>query len=251
MAESVIPQALQHWPHQKKSTNLLVVGNSGTGKSALINGLMGENVAAEAFDTQEIGTISIRAYTHPNRDITFWDSPGLQDGTGRDVKYISDLKKKGCANANIMLYCINMSNARFRREDHETIVNLTERLGESIWENAIFVLTFANDVIPRLTRQYKGKAPVHVIFMDLLSTWKDILVAEVVSAGVDRKIAKCIPVVPAGYRIEKLLSDNGESWVESLWNVCAERRKEPSQLQVQQLSSRDDGMSCMGCAIRC
>ena len=62
------------WP---RSTKILVVGNRGAGKSALINRMMGKNVAAEAVDVWEEGTSRIQAYTYPGRDIRFWDSPAV------------------------------------------------------------------------------------------------------------------------------------------------------------------------------
>ena len=231
------PQALQDWSRGKESTaDILVVGNSGTGKSALINGMTREDVAEEALDIQRKGTIGVQAYSHPISDSTikFWDSPGLQDGMDIDDEYIRDMKEEGCDDADLVLYCIKMSNTRFQPEDHETIVNLTKGLGKDIWEKAIFVLTFANDVVSRLDRKHKrrpGQKPVHVVFKDLLSTWKEVLSTELKKAGVDDEIAECIPVVPAGYEIEKLCQGDDINWMESLWHTCKVRREELLHLQ--------------------
>ena len=237
-----IPQVLQDWSRGEESTtDILVVGNSGTGKSALINGMTREDVAEEALDIQEKGTIGIQAYIHPVGDSTikFWDSPGLQDGTDIDVKYIRDMKEEGCDNVDLVLYCIKMSNTRFQPEDFETIMNLTKGLGKDIWEKAIFVLTFANNVVARLNRVHKrrpGKKPVHEIFKDLVSTWKEVLSMELKKAGVDDEIAECIPVVPAGYEIEKLCQGDDSNWMESLWHTCKVRREE--LLHIQSASSQ-------------
>ena len=168
------------------------MGNSSTGKSALINGMIGENVAEESLDTLELGTVNLQVYSHPFGGITikFWDSPGLQDNVDLDDEYISDMKAQGCANADLVLYCIK-SNTRFHQEDQESIRNLTEGLGKGIWDNAIFVLTFANDVVARLNRKHQyrpGKKPVNEIFKGLLSTWKKVLIKEVIEAGINKEI---------------------------------------------------------------
>ena len=223
MAGLTAPVGFGDWP---RSTKILVVGNSGAGKSALINRMMGKNVAAEAVDVWEGGTSRIHAYTYPGRDIRFWDSPGLQSGASRDIKYISDMKKEGCTNADLVLYCINMSNIRIREEDHITITNLTKALGKDIWEKSIFVLTFANDVVARLHRKHQpGKPAVRENFTGLLSRWKDTLVAIVKDAGVDIEVAKCIPVVPAGRETGNLF-ETDDDWIASLWQACVERSKE-------------------------
>ena len=59
--------------------------------------------------------------------------------------------------------------------------------------------------------------------------WKKVLVDAVESAGVDSEIAKCIPVIPAGYAIEKLFPNDDDNWVESLWYTKrGPEMKEPS-----------------------
>ncbi len=232
---TAISQAFQDWRREKKSPTILVVGNTGTGKSALINGMTGEKVAAEAVDTFEKGTTSVGAYTHPDSDIMFLDTPGLQDGSGMDIEYITGMKNEGCADANVVLYCVNM-NARFQHEDHETIMNLTEGLGKGIWSKTIVALTFANEVVDGINHQHKrrpGKKSVRDTFTDLLKSWKDLLIDAVESAGVDNEIAKCIPIVPAGYNMGKLFPDDDNDWVESLWHVHAVRRNEMEQSPAQ------------------
>ena len=211
-------RSFQDWRREKTTPTILVVGNTGTGKSALINGMIGEKVAAEA--ALEKGTTRVRAYIHPDNGVRFWETPGLHGGgVGEDVKNISNMKSEGCADADIVFYCVKMT-VRFQQEDQETIKNLTEGLGKRIWKNVVIVLTFANDVVAHLNRQHKrrpGKKSVHHIFKDLVKGWKKALVDAVGSAGVDSEIAKCIPVIPAGYAIEKLFPNDDDNWVESLW----------------------------------
>ena len=218
--------------------NVLVVGNTCTGKSALINKLIGKDVAEEAEDEQSKGTIRVNVYDYQSVEgVTgkFWDTPGLQDGTDDDVEIhdaecIRHMKEKGCSDkTDLVLYCIKMSNTRFQEEDHRTIMNLTEGLGKGIWEKAIFVLTFANDVVARLERKHKhrpGKKTVPEVFKDVMSTWKEVLRKEVKRVGIDDSVAESIPVVPAGYEIsEKFYPEDGRTnWMESLWCLCNARK---------------------------
>ena len=223
-----VPRTLRSWSSEgKETTDILVVGNNCTGKSALINGMRNEE-AEEAAEAQGRGAVRVQAYFHSVGGITIklWDTPGLQDGTDADIEYIRVMKGEGCDKADLMLYCVNMSNTRFQLEDRETIINLTAGLGKGIWENAIFVLTFANDVVARLERKQKhhpGRKPVQEVFKNVVSTWKEVLSTEVEKkAGVDSKVAEAIPVVPAGYEIEKLCPSDDMNWMESLWVACSQ-----------------------------
>ena len=88
-----------------------------------------------------------------------------------DKEYIRIMKDQRCADADLMLFCIKMSNIRFHSEDHDTITNLTQAMGKKIWDKVIFVLTFANHVVVHLSDKHEhhpGKKAVHELFTDLL-----------------------------------------------------------------------------------
>ena len=231
-------------PHQ--ALDILLVGNTSTGKSALINKMIysEDGVAKEAYDEQCKETLNVRDYHYSVEGVNgkIWDTPGLQDGMtdvgisrSRDIdtytQHISDMKKGGFDKAGLVLYCIKLNNTRFQPEDRETIKNLTEEIGKEIWERTIFVMTFTNDTIDRLERKNRyrpGEKPVHEVFKNIMSNWRKVLHKEVQkAAGVSSGVAESIPVVPAGYEpesIEKVYLEDGNDWIESLWNVCKARK---------------------------
>ena len=224
-------------PHEM--LDILLVGNTSTGKSALINKMIysEDGVAKEADDEQCKETLSVRYHRYSVEGVigNIWDTPGLQDGTA-DVGIdgiLSDIKKGGFDKAGLMLYCIKLSNTRFQPEDREIIKILTKEIGKGIWERTIFVLTFANVTIDRLERKNRyrpGEKPVDEVFKDVMSSWRKVLRNEVQKAGVSRGVAQSIPVVPAGYEpesIEKVYLEDGDDWIESLWKVCKARKPQP------------------------
>ena len=79
-------------------------------------------------------------------DVVIWDTPGLQDGSGKERKYAAKMRKK-CARYDLVMYCMSMVEPRIREDDIKAITTMTKEFGERIWENAIFVLTFANHVV--------------------------------------------------------------------------------------------------------
>ena len=80
--------------------NILISGMTGSGKSALINSLVGVAVAKER-DGLDCVTTAVTRYELSNNGvhtcICIWDSPGLQDETDNDEAYIAEMKAK-CSN---------------------------------------------------------------------------------------------------------------------------------------------------------
>ena len=231
---SALPQTLQGWLSGSNSVNMLVTGKTGVGKSSLINGVVGKEVAEEG-DTLDRGTVTVQAFAfkYHDVDITIWDSPGLQDGLDKEEEYIRDMQRKGCANSDLVLYCARMTDTRFRKEDHDAIRKLTIGLGKDIWKNAIFVMTFANEVRARRERGQKltpdeERKRNSAFFKQRIEEWRAKLVSAVIEAGVDAKIAATIPIVPAGYDEEQQLPDR-DNWLSPLWYASILRMKERSQ----------------------
>ena len=227
-----VPQHLKGWLAGAKSATILVTGKTGAGKSSLINGIIGQEVAKEGHELDR-GTTEVESFEckYHDVDITIWDSPGLQDGLDKEAEYVKDMQSKGCANSDLFLYCAPMNENRLKQEDIDAIRKLTKGLGSAIWKNALFVLTFANRVEPPPVRgekltseQRKKKILDH--FKKRLAEWKKKLQEAVVKAGVDAKIAAHIPVVPAGYDVSLPDRDN---WLSPLWYASILRMKERSQ----------------------
>ena len=230
---------------------LLVTGKIGVGKSALINGLLGAEVAVEEARvircTTEVTEYKGELHGVP---VTVFDSPGLCQRTAdKDEYYIADMKKK-CQNFSLVLYCSKMNNNRLKDEDRYAILKLTAAFGQRFWEYAVFVLTFANmeDATRRDDRdEDEGPEPDYdddvgwkelekKRFRGRLEKWKyglyEFIIQEV---GVQRDIVEKIPVVPAGDH-RKSRQNMGkpfrlpdrENWCDEFWKACSLRMREKS-----------------------
>lgn len=222
-SDSSLPQ----WEYTRAETSvsILVAGTTYTGKSALINCLVGEYVAPEGYELRPERMV-VRPYQIMRNgiSITLWDSPGLQGGTGNDALYIADIKEK-CRSIDLVFYCVSMTNIRFGEDDYHAMEALTQAFGVEFWENTVVVLTFANcvDLTRRRPDAHKFKQAqfektIHEVLKKL---------------QVPTEIAAAVPVVPAGYsngsdtKVREL--PDCTDWLSRLWSISFLRMKESAQ----------------------
>ena len=207
---------------------ILTIGASGTGKSALINGLVGAEVAKEGGETLFSQTRQITLYkaNKKDTDIDVWDTPGMEvvnESVGIE-QLVTDIQDK-VREVDLVLFCTNMTSARFRQGDHQNVRIMTKAFGESIWKNAVFVLTFANQVKPPPTR--KGTPP-REYFDERLLEWKGQIQSALKKNGVPEELAESVKVVPAGYYDECSLPGR-HNWLSDFWHTCLEATSDGAQ----------------------
>ena len=206
-----------------KSIRILVTGKTGTGKSALINGIIGVNVSKEGGLLNPT-TFEVEKHNRTARGVRMlvYDSPGLQDGTENEKAYILDMEKK-CKKVDLVLYTVRMSDQRVNVGDVEAMKKLTIAFGKEFWGRAMFVMTFANEV--RDPNNPDDDTSNQVFFEQRLKTWKEKLPKVMNELNVTKKIAKGIPVVPAGYYKNAHLPGR-RYWFSQFWRAMFDRMRE-------------------------
>ena len=214
-----IRREVMEWFNGSKEVRIFITGKTGVGKSALVNGLIGKKVAKEG-DTLNPETLKVKGYEKQCHcvKVTVWDSPGL-DGTSNEAKYLQDMKTR-CSRMDICIYCVSMMETRFREGCADIIAmkKLTAVLGKKMWENALFVLTFANlaeDVDSEILEAEDAQKPE--LFQARIKLWKETLVGALIKdVGVEAEVANRIEVVPAGYHTLPALLDR-DHWLSPFW----------------------------------
>lgn len=207
-----------------REIRLLITGKTGTGKSALINGIIRENVTEEggALDPQ---TTEVEAFkrTLQGIPITVFDSPGLQDGTENEKQYLLDMERK-CKKVDLVLYTLKMTDKRLHADDVEAMRKLTNAFGAQFWRHAMFAMTFANDV--RDPEKPEDDERNSKFFEERLDKWKTKLPQTLEKElNVTRKVAKQVPVVPAGYHKHQHLPGR-RYWFSEFFKAVLNRMKE-------------------------
>ena len=213
------------------SLSIVVVGESGQGKSSLINGLLGEEIAKESDDL-EFATESVDRYQYEQNGVhvVLFDTPGF--GVGDDEEEAETLRKirEACPSIDILLYCIRMDTKRWpTRSDISTIRQYTGSYGSAIWQRAIFVMTFANTV----PRHCPRDRDVSQYFSEQSTQWENQVQQTLIRyAEIEYEEARHVSIVPVGdprpdksKKIHWSLPDR-KDWFTSFWIHCTKRMKQ-------------------------
>ncbi|CAI8036370.1 GTPase Era [Geodia barretti] len=227
-------EKLKDWIRSsKRRIEILITGRTGTGKSTLVNALIGKDVAGTgsnlAVTTKHVTGHTVKA--GESTEIVVWDSPGLQDGSGEEDEYLTQMREN-CKDIDIIIYCIDVSAGRAQLQGAEVnqmkdlcaIKQLTANFGTNCWEHSIFVLTRAN----ALETSLKVKDNPEKIFQDRLKDWEKRIHAALSKEGVPIEIANQVPVKPAGYPKKPHLLGH-QYWLSELWFAFMKNAKNPSQ----------------------
>ena len=211
----------------RREINIVATGKLAAGKSALINGLIGEEVAPES-DSLDQETYEVQKFSRNIDGIFFnvWDSPGIEANTEKEADNI-EMIAKGVEKADLLLFCIRMDESRLRKQDLNTITHFTTAFGKEIWHYTVFALTFANMVVP--ARNRNDSEAKKRFFEERLQLWKQQLQDALRSAGVDREVVEMVKIVPIGYYKEPSLPNGQQNWLTAFWQQCLETMNENAQ----------------------
>ena len=189
---------------QKKSwvegrgLSMLMVGRIGTGKSTLINLLLGRKKETEMRLGEKKRPFKSETLTINSVPLLLmsWSSPKLSDLNSTEMETVKDV--------DLIVYTLKMDDARFQPKDITMMCNLVEIFGAGgFYKKAVFVLTNANRV-GSLDKNSK-----HIMNKEIIETkkseWrrKTIVKLEEV-CGVK---LESILFVPAGHSDIKMLFD--------------------------------------------
>ena len=164
---------------ERKSITIALVGKTGVGKSRLVNSLTG-NFKAKEGQTLLPETKKVAGFKTEKHgvEITIWETPGLQDGSGHEYEYLQQISKN-VKTVDLLLYCVAM-NERIRADDMAALEKVVDKLGIEIWKKSLIVLTFANEVTPKTS--FKGSPKDYIL--EKLVQYRNEYTKQLQTAGV-------------------------------------------------------------------
>ena len=187
---------------QKKSwvegrgLSILMVGRVSTGKSTLINLLLGRKKETKMrlgekkpFKSETLTINSVPLL------LMSWSSPKLSDLNSTEMETVKDV--------DLIVYTLKMDDARFQPKDITMMCNLVEIFGADFYKKTVFVLTNANKVgsLDKYSRHIMNKE----IMETKKSEWRRTTIVKLEEVcGVK---LESILFVPAGHSDIKMLFD--------------------------------------------
>ena len=222
---------------QSTILNILVVGLTGAGKTALVNALLGreEGDPGAAIEGHKIDgpcTVQVegRATARPEQaGLCVWDSPGLKDGatTVEKKQYMKEIECvwKRFSKHDLVIVCIKADTRFVEGRDNINIrmmTKLRKKFGKSFWRNVVIALTFA-DTIELIHPEWKAIEDIEEKiekFKEKIKEYEtEIKMNMERHVGIDQAIVRKIKVVPTGHHSEPELLDR-EHWYTNLWIEC-------------------------------
>lgn len=131
--------------------NILVIGETGSGKSTLINNMIGEPVAKVGMGFEsETSQIEVHHTVVAGVHVTLYDTPGHHDSTGYkdesiDQRHLGEINSLITSNAmSLVIFCFKITETRRTPHMVDTF-KAYNQIGIS-WRKTFVALTFADDM---------------------------------------------------------------------------------------------------------
>ena len=244
ITEHTARSTMKNLEDKDESISILFAGKQGVGKSSLINGLIGKEVATEGANPYSVTKCLGRKYEgeYVQSDgrrvqVTVWDTQGL-DGSRNDRENIVHLQKI-LLRIDLLVYCISVVGGRL----DERVLRKFAKIRPEIWQNSVVALTQANNITETATCETEEEKKEH--FKETVQVWAQAIGICLQKCRIPLDVIDAIPVVPTGYHrktgsiLNPFSLPTCNDWLKIFWYQCLNKcHKKAQLLLVQQNKER-------------
>ena len=201
---------------------ILVIGEGGSGRSSLVNNLLGEeppdDISEPGFARAPANIITRQSKEYP---VVFHEATGEVQYNESDQEYFTAIQSLvQDEKPAIVVLCLKLNETRIRtsiirfiKEHHKAGIN---------WRTLLIALTFADSIsIPRSVRQQENWDEGEY-FNDRVKMWSDTLRTKLVTeVGILDEAVRHIPMTPTSSLSEDKLA-NQKQWYTEFWQCLVD-----------------------------
>lgn len=191
-------------PADHRSGYVSLVGRPNTGKSTLLNALLGQKVAIVSDKPQTTRNAIIGILTRPEAQVIFLDTPGLHRPLHKLGEFMVETAKRTLHDADLVCLVVDVSTPPSGEEQQ-----VVESLSEAGVEDAILVLNKADLVDAQTLAAHAAQYRALTRFVE------EIAVSAVRQQNLDRLLQAIIARLPPGprYYSEEMVTDQYERFI--------------------------------------
>lgn len=206
---------------RKKSVKILVTGLTGTGKSSLINAMMGSDFTQTGIGPNACQKdIELHKHEYQGIRIKIYDTRGFGDSVSSEKHIIKNISTESSLRGfDLILITIRM-DCRLGADIQKMLQAMSQLVDREMWRRTVVVLTFANNFLMQLEHKYT-KMRVEAIRESMIRTIDEFRqkFQKHVTTRQNRELIANIPFVVASSIYDRFLPIDSD-WLVTLWNTC-------------------------------
>ena len=211
----------QNWKARRRNFKILVIGDCGSGKTTLVNNLLGEEIAQDHAPS----ILSIFHGVFQGVPVTVHETSGLEnpDAEG-NAGYMNELRALlSGGEVDVIIYCFKATETRMR----DSLVRSLQRYHSMglDWRKTVIALTFADVLpIPKSARQDRSYDQARY-FNTRVAEWKQMIAQTLTNQiGVPIRAVEGLKLAPTTGDYEEELP-NQEQWFGPTWSIVLDAIK--------------------------
>ena len=245
MLPAEVTTFFQDWKASGRNFKILMIGDCGSGKTTLVNNLLGEEIAQD----QAPSILSTFQGVFQGVLVTVYETSGVENPNAEnDAGYMNELRALlSGGEVDVIIYCFKANETRMRDSLSRTL-KAYHSMGLD-WRKTVIALTIADAVpIPKKSKQADSFNKADY-FNERMDKWRDEIKQTLTKhTGASSEELKAIQMPPTQDDVAKHLP-NDDPWYEPFWScllICLKVAQLPSftnvahQLSVQHVTVLTD-----------